>query len=163
MKLNIKKLEKATPAILKECATVLIKIVQRNIKNNLFAKAPWGSPLAPDTIKRRAKKRKNGVSIPQINTPLYETGKFMNEFTQKTAVWNKVIVYSTGKAKNIIRAFSHYWSSDGKGRNVFRKDQPSGAGGDVEKRLTDIANKRYAKVMRVEAKRFAKQLQRTVK
>jgi len=87
----------------------------------------------------------------------------MNEFTQKTAVWNKVIVYSTGKAKRIIRAFSHYWSSDGKERNVFRKDQPSGAGGDVEKRLTDIANKRYAKVMRVEAKRFAKQLQRTVK
>ena len=162
MKLNYKKLEKATPKILKECAGILIKIVQKNIKGNLFKRKPWGSPLADETIKRRVKKRNAGTSIPQLHTPLYETGKLMKGLISQVVKWNKIKIFSTGKSKKIQKAISHFWSQDGEGRNIWRKDQPSGEGKDLEAKLFDVANARYAKIMRVEAGKFAKYLQRKV-
>ena len=155
MKFSKKTFEKATPAILKECSALLIKIVQTNIKQGLFKKAPWGSPLADETIKKRTQKKGRVLSY---TTPLYETGEFVRNFVAKAVSWNKIKVFSTGQTNKVIKAFSFYWSQDGKGRNVFRKDQ-KGGGKTAEQEVVDLATKRYAAVFHKSVKKMAKHLQ----
>ena len=156
MKFSKKVFEKATPAILKECSALLIKIVQTNIKRGLFKKAPWGSPLADETIKKRTQSKGKVLSF---TTPLYETGEFVRGFIAKKISWNKVKVFSTGQSNKIIKAFSFYWSQDGKGRNVFRKDQSTTTSKNAEQQVVDLATKRYAAVFHKSVKKMVRHLQ----